>query len=118
MFGSLKTSTHKVKKTENKASSKNGNGRLSAKLLDYLERKYQLSPQDMLNLMAVYTGGHLGNLPAYFVRIYDKRTLNNLVKNYHDLDNYPNLIQYNGHILKDGFTYITECDTNAVLQSS
>ena len=111
-------STHKIARADTKANGKNGNGRLSAKLLDYLERKYQLCPQDMLNLKVVYSGGHLGNLPAYLVRIYDRRASTNFVRTYHDLDNYPHLILYYGHILKDGFVYIAKCGQDSAIQAS
>lgn len=112
------TSTHKTTRADTKVNGKNGKGRLSAKLLDYLERKYQLRPQDMLNLKVVYSGGHLGNLPAYLVRIYDRRASTNFVKTYHDLDNYPQLILYYGHILKDGFVYIAKCGQDSAIQAS
>lgn len=113
MLGISKTSTHKVTGKATKV-----NGKLSAKLLDYLEIKYQLRPQDMSNLRAVYRGGHLGNLSLYLIRIYDQGKSPNFIKTYNDLDNYPNFILYAGHILDDGFTYITKCDTNSVLEAS
>jgi hypothetical protein len=101
-----------------RVSRKNGNGKLSGKMLDYLERKYQLSPQDMLNLRAVYSESWLGNMPACFMRIYDRRALNDCIKTYSDLENYPDLILYNGHILGNGFVYVTKCNTRLVCQGS
>ena len=101
-----------------RANHKNGNGRLSGKMLNYLEKKYQLGPQDMLNLRAAYNESSWGRLPARFVRIYDQRIPTNGIKTYEDLGNYPELILYKGHILNNDFVYITKCDTNVVCQGS
>jgi hypothetical protein len=101
-----------------RVNHKNGNGRLSGKMLEYLERKYQLSPQDMLHLRVVYSASSWGKLPARFIRIYDQRTLTNGIRTYEDLENHLELILYQGHILNNDFVYVTKCDTNAVYQGS
>ena len=121
MLGIMKESSHKKTRLVSRKNGKNGNGKLSGKLLDYLESKYQLLPQDMLSLRTVNSKGSLGNLTAYFIRVYDQETASRngiYIKTYYDLDKRPNLILYKGYILENDFVYITKCDINVVCQAS
>jgi len=121
MLGIMKVSLHKNTRPVSRMNGKNGNGKLSAKLLDYLESKYQLLPQDMLSLRVVKSKGSLVNQTAYYIRVYDQdKSARNgaYIKTYNDLDRRPNLILYNGYILENDFVYITKCDTNVVYQTS
>ena len=94
-------------------NGKNGSGRLSGKLLDYLEHKYQLLPKDMLSLRVVKSKGSLGNQTVYYIRVYDQdeSARNGInIKTYNDLDRRPNLILYDGYILENNCVYITKCN--------
>lgn len=121
MLGIMKGSLHTNVRLVSRKNGKSGNRKLSGKLLDYLESKYQLLPRDMLSLRAVSYKGLLGNRTACFIRIYDQETSarNGIyIKTYNDLDKRPNLILYSGYIRESDFVYITKCDTNIVCQAS
>lgn len=121
MLGIMRESLHTNTRLVSRRNGKNGNGKLSAKLLDYLESKYQLLPRDMLSLRAVKSKGSLGNLPVYFIRVYDREASarNGIhVKTYHDLDKKPALILYSGYILENDSVYVTKYDTDVVYQTS
>ena len=117
MLGISKVSLRKNTRPVSRVNVKNGNRKLSAKLLDYLESKYQLLPEDMLSLRVVSSKGSLGNLPACFIRVYDQAmsASNGIhIGTYNDLDQRPNLILYSGYILENDFVYITKYGTNIV----
>ena len=121
MLGIIRESSHTKTRLVSRRNGRNGNGKLSAKLLDYLESKYQLLPREMLSLRAVRSKGWLGNIPVYFIRIYDREesVRNSIhVKTYHDLDKQPALILYSGYILENDSVYITKYDKNVVYQTS
>ena len=121
MLGITRQSLHIRPRLVSGEKIKNGNGKLSRRLLDYLESKYQLLPWDMLSLRVVKSKGWLGNRPACFIRIYDRETAarNGIyIKAYYDLDKQPDLILYKGYILENDFVYITKCDTDVVYQNS
>ena len=121
MLGIMKVSLHKNTRPISRKNEKNSNGRLPVKLLEYLENKYLLCPQDMLRLRVVKSNGSLGSLAACFIRIYDQETAvrNGIyIRTYSDLDKRPNIILYNGYILEDNFVYITKYDANIVYQTS
>ena len=118
MLGIVKESLYKNTRL---VSRKYGNRKLSGKLLDYLENKYQLLPRDMLSLRTVSSKGSLGHLTAYFIRVYDQETASRngiYIKTYNDLDKGPSLILYSGYILENDFVFITKCDINTVRQAS
>lgn len=121
MLGIMKESLHKNTRLVFRKKGKNLNGKLSGKLLEYLESKYQLLPRDMLSLRTVYSKGSLGNLRAYFIRVYDQETASRngiYIRTYNDLDRRPSLILYSGYILENDFVFITKCDINVVSPAS
>ena len=118
MFGIMKVSSSKTSKPISKICRKSGNIRLSKQLLDYLERKYQLLPHDMLNLRELRCEGSLGNIPTSFVQIYDQRMLINAITTYNDLEKHPDLVLYAGYILQNGYIYITKRDVKVIYQAS
>jgi len=121
MLSIMKVSLHKNIRPISGKNKKNRNGRLTAKLLEYLESKYLLCPQEMLRLRVVQSTGLLGNRAACFIRIYDQETsVRNgiFIRTYEDLDKRPDIILYNGYILENNFVYITKCDTNIVYQTA
>lgn len=121
MLGITRQSLHIRPRLVSGENVKNGNGKLSRKLLDYLESKYHLLPWDMLSLRVVKSKGLLGNRPACFIRIYNHENALKSgvhVKAYYDLDKQPDLILYKGYILENDFIYITKCDTDVVRQNS
>jgi hypothetical protein len=121
MLGIIKVSLNKNTRPVSLVNVKNGNRKVSAKLLDYLESKYQLLPEDMSTLRVVSSNGSLGNLAACFIRVYNQEmsTRNGIhIGTYKDLDQRPNLILYSGYILENDFIYITKYGTNVVYHTS
>ena len=121
MLGIIKKSSHENTGLVSRANGRNGNGKLSAELLDYLERKYKLLPWEMISLRVVKSKGLLGKLSVRFIRVYDQEKSAKdgyCIKTYNDLDKIPELILYNGYILESGFVYITKYGTNVVSQNS
>ncbi len=121
MLGIMKKSSHKNTGLVSRANGRNGNGKLSAELLDYLERKYKLLPWEMISLRVVKSKGLLGKLSVRYIRVYDQEMSvrdGYCIKTYGDLDKRPDLILYNGYISTNGFVYVTKYGTNVVSQNS
>ena len=79
-------------------------------VLDYLERNFHLLPQDLAGLRYVRRRGSFGKLPTYYIRIYDwARACKDgiVVDRYHDLDNYPKLVLFQGNIFENGAVQFT-----------
>lgn len=99
----------------------NGHRRLPGRVLDYLERKFRLHPQDMVTLRAVKRRGFLGALPATFIRIYDqalseRKGIN--IKSFGDLDRHMAVLLYHGYILDNDMVHLTRGTTAFGLESS
>jgi len=107
---------HHIRPISKGKQVRNGNGRLPANVLAYLEKKYHLLPQDMLNLRLVKCKGTLGRLPAQFVRIYNQvEAYNNglNIKKYNDLTKYPDIALYDGYIIPNGPVHLKSMKNNA-----
>ena len=120
MLGIKKETLPKTTGLIARMNGKNGNGKLTGKLLDYLENKYNLLPHDMVNLRVVKSKGSLGKIPACLLRVYDQETSvrNGVhIRLYNDLDKRPDLILYEGYILEGGFVYITKRDSSIMCQT-
>jgi hypothetical protein len=121
MLGIMSKSLRRKPRLVSRRNGKNGNGKLSGKLLSYLECKYQLLPRDMLNLRVVKSKGSLGNVPVCFIRLYDQETSARdgiYIGTYNDLDNRPSLILYDGYILENDTVYMTKCNMDVTSQTS
>ena len=98
----------------------NNNKKLPCKMLDYLERKFQLLPKDMLNLRYMECRRFLGTLPARSIRIYDQIAVENNgveIKTYDDLEKYSELTLYKGYILNNDIIYLTGQSTVLAIES-
>ena len=121
MLGIKKVLLHKNTSPISGKKEKNNSGRLPVKLLEHLESKYLLCPQEMLRLRVVRRKGLLGNRAAWFIRIYDHETsVRNgvFIRTYQDLDKQPDIIQFEGYILENNFVYITKHDENILSRTS
>ena len=121
MLGITKKTSYKNTGLVSRANKDNGSGKLSAELLDYLERKYKLLPWEMISLRVVKSKGLLGKLSVRFIRVYDKEMSEKngyCIKAYSDLDNRPNLILYSGYIFTNGFVYLTKYEDSVISQNS
>jgi hypothetical protein len=110
-----------LNRTTTSVKGMNGHRRLPGRVLDYLERKFQLHPQDMLTLRAVKRRGLLGNLPATFIRIYDQALLERngiSIKSFRDLDRHAAVLLYHGYILDNNMVHLTRGKTAFALESS
>ena len=78
-------------------------------MLDYLEREFHLLPKDMVALRCVRRRGSFGGVPASFVRICDEVRASErgvTVRSYRDLDKYPELVLFEGHVFPGGTVYL------------
>ncbi|UCB43239.1 MAG: hypothetical protein JSV77_00915 [Dehalococcoidales bacterium] len=74
-------------------------------VVEYLEDKLDVSPEDMVSLQCVTISGSFGGYNVSIIRIFDRieaarRELT--VRSYHDLDEYPELIVFEGYVFKNG----------------
>jgi len=112
MFGSIKMI---AKKTGPLLTGKYGQERttwLPGSVLDYLEKRYQLLPKDMLTLKAVHRVVAGKSLRKDYIRIYDQKTVDSRgikIGTYNDLDKHSDLILYDGYIMDK---YIVHLDRN------
>ena len=102
MFGTIRTL---AKRTAPLLAGKSGNEKITwlpGSVLDYLEKRYQLLPRDMLTLKAVHKMVDGKSLRKDYIRIYDQRAVDNQgirITTYKDLDKHTDLILYDGYIL-------------------
>ena len=83
--------------------------RLPASVLSCLERRFHLSPGDMLTLGAVERRGPLGVQSVRYIRIFDRAEASRMrvrINGYRDLDKHPELIAFEGHIAPSGQAYL------------
>ena len=92
-----------------KPEGKTGQAKWPKSILPYLERQFRLHPKEMALLQYVQRQGSLRGLPIHHVRLYDRvaaQRQNMVIKDYNDLDQCPELIQFEGHIFQDGKIYL------------
>jgi len=78
-------------------------------MLPYLEKEFYLHPREMASLECIGRPGSLGGLPVFYVRLYDRITVDQegiVIKFFSDLDRHPDLIRFEGHISNDGKVYL------------
>lgn len=78
-------------------------------MLACLEEKFHLLPKDMAVLRCIGRQGLLGGLPVSFVRIFNRAKAYEqgiIVEDYRDLDKHPELVLFEGHILKNGTVHL------------
>lgn len=92
-----------------KPEGKTGQAKWPKNVLPYLEKQFRLHPKEMASLQYVQRQGSLRGLPIHYVRLYNRiaaQQQNTAIKNYHDLDDHPELIEFEGHIFQDGKIYL------------
>ena len=87
----------------------NGHLQWPENVLSYLENKFHLLPKDMACLQCTRYQRVLDGTPISFIRIFDwvkayKQGV--IIKQYHHLDAHPELMLFEGHILKNGIVYL------------
>lgn len=90
-------------------AGKTGNNKWPKHMLSYLEKQFHLHPKEMALMQCVQHQGSLRGLPISNVRLYDRvvaQQQNMAIKDYHDLDDHPELIRFEGHIFQDGKVYL------------
>ena len=101
-----------------------GRGRKSARsdfcvqwprnVLPYLEERFHLLPKEMAKLQCVGCRGSVGRLPVVLIRIWDRAEAYQrgiTVKRYQDLDGYPELMRFEGHVFRDGLVHLRNGET-------
>jgi hypothetical protein len=90
----------------------NGNARkLSPQVKAYMERKFDLIPEYLQQLRCFEHQGVFKENPVIYLRIFSPwRTKERGVTPmaYADLDRYPELILYEGHIAENGAVYVAD----------
>jgi hypothetical protein len=74
-------------------------------LTDCLKNEFRLLPEDMLSLQWVTLSGSFGGFSVSVVRIFNHIEANKsgfTVNNYHDLDEHPDVIIFEGYVFQDG----------------
>jgi hypothetical protein len=77
--------------------------------LSCLERRFHLSPGEMLTLGAVERRGPLGAQSVRYIRIFDRAETsrkNVRATSYHDLDKHPEVIAFEGYVVPGGQAYL------------
>ena len=78
-------------------------------VLSHLEKEHRVAPEEMLSFRCLILPGHFGGFPVNGVRVYNYREACKrgvIVNNYHDLNEYPELIAYEGYILHTGLVHL------------
>ena len=74
-------------------------------LTNCLKNEFRLLPEDMLSLQWVTLSGSFGGFSVSVVRIFNHVEANEsgfTVSNYHDLDEHPEVVIFEGYVFKDG----------------
>lgn len=83
-------------------------------MLACLEEEFHLLPKDMAVLQCIVHKRWLSGSPVSFVRIFDRAKAYGqgfIVEDYRDLDKHPELVQFEGHILKNGKVHLRKKGT-------
>lgn len=78
-------------------------------ILHHLEEEHHVPPEEMLSFRCLILPGHFGGFPVNGVRVYNYREAYKrgvIVNNYHDLNEYPDLITFEGYILHTGLVHL------------
>ncbi|MFC1982098.1 hypothetical protein ACFLUN_01305 [Chloroflexota bacterium] len=89
----------------------NGYAQWPENVLSYLENKFHLRPNDMVYLRCVIDRKSRNGIPVNFIRIFDRTKSYEqgvIIKRYHDLDRHPELVLFEGHILRNGTVYLNK----------
>jgi hypothetical protein len=91
------------------SAERNGRVHWPENMVAYLEKEFHLLPKDMVALRCVRRQSSFGGLPVTFVRICDLALACEqgiTVKDYRDLDGHPELVLFEGYVLKDGTVHL------------
>ena len=109
MNGNLKSILKKVASLSPQSANPNSGARWPQNVLPYLENKYHLLPKEMLHLQCTRYQKKNNGMPMNFIRIFDRERaweqgVN--IKKYRDLDGHPQLVLFEGFILKNGTVHL------------
>ena len=74
-------------------------------LKDCLKNEFQLLPEDMSSLQCVTLSGSFGGFSVSVIRIFNHVEVHEAgftINDYHDLDEHPEVIVFEGYVFKDG----------------
>lgn len=109
MVNKLKSLLSKVTFWGQHLTSINGYAQWPENVLPYLENKFHLLPKDMVYLQCTRYQKARNSMPMSFIRIFDRVKAYEqgvMIKQYHNLDEHPELVLFEGHILKSGAVYL------------
>jgi hypothetical protein len=89
-----------------------------ANLTKYLMNEFRLLPVDMASLQWVTLSGSFGGFSVSVVRIFDQAETHKnglVVNNYHDLDEHPEVVVFEGYVFKDGPVHLRKKESLVVV---
>lgn len=92
-----------------KSAERNDCIRWPQNMLSFLEEEFHLLPKDMAVLQCIVLKRWLSGSPVSFIRIFDREKAYGqgfIVEDYRDLDKHPELVQFEGYILKNGTVHL------------
>ena len=94
-----------------RSAERNGHRRLPENVEAHLRREFRLLPTDTVDLRCVKRGGLFSVYAVQYVRIFDRAKAHEqgvVIKGYSDLDKYPELMLFEGHIFDCGMVHLTK----------
>jgi len=74
-------------------------------IVNYLREQHNVPPEDIVSLQCATMAGSFGGFAVSMVRIFngvEAARHGVIVRNYHDLDNYPELVAFEGYAFNNG----------------
>ena len=87
----------------------NGHIQWPENVLGYLENEFHLLPKDMAYLQCIRDRRAHNGITMSFIRIFNRMDIYEQgisIKQYHDLDEPPELVLFEGYTLKNGAVYL------------
>ena len=109
MYGNLQSLLRKVTSLSPPPTYTNGSSRWPENVLPYLENKFHLLPKEMLHLQCTRYQRKRNGMSMDFIRIFDRERAFEQgvnVRKYRDLDRHPQLVLFEGFILKNGTVHL------------
>ena len=109
MVNKLKSLLSKFNGWSQQSMTVNGHVQWPDNVLPYLENKFHLLPKDMARLQYARQQRKNNGTPINSIRIFDRVKAYEqgvAIKQYDNLDEHPELVLFEGHILKSGWVYL------------
>jgi hypothetical protein len=108
----------KIAKRRWQPSPAEDNQQWPANLTKYLINEFRLLPEDMASLQWVTLSGSFGGFSVSVVRIFnhvESRKRGFTISSYHDLDEHPEVVAFEGYVFKDGPVHLRKKESLVVV---